>query len=228
MQTKKEIIWNNETWNNLNNNKWIIDYETGTIYQEITISMEEKLPLNARVGDYYFKSFKGVLYFKTEKDKYYKVIDEQVIESSKEEYNEISNYRKINKKDPATLMTISTYVESVIIDDIMSKKFDLSISFPVNPPHLVNRFSKRFTPEVANEVKKIITDIVATMPTEVDRRTMKQEIKKIYKNITQSDEEFFKILIDNIYSNDKENFDLLSETILSNRNSKKVNNSNKR
>ena len=228
MQTKKEIIWNNETWDNLNSNKWIIDYETGTIYQEITIPMEEKLPLNVRVGNYYFKSFRDVLYFKTEKDKYYKVIDEQVMESSKKEYNEISNYRKINKKDPATLMTISTYVKSVIIDDIMSKKFNLSISFPVNPPHLVNRFSKRFTPEVANEVKKVIIDIVATMPTEVDRRTMKQEIKKIYKNITQSDEDFFTILIDNIYLNDKENFDLLSETILSNLNSKKINNPNKR
>lgn len=222
MQTKKEIIWNNEIWNNPINNKWIVDYETNTIYQEIMIPIERGFPLNLRIGDYYFKTFKGILYFKASEDKYYKVINEQVVESSKKEYDEIKNFRTINKKDRATLMTISTYVVSVIIDEIMNKKFNLRVSFPVTPPHLINSFSKRFTPEIENQIKMLVAEIVAIMSTEVDRRTMKREIKNIYKSISQTDEEFFATFIDNIYLNDKENFDYLSETILNNHDSKKI------
>lgn len=220
MQTKKEIIWNNELWNN---DKWIIDYETNTIYFEVQIPYFNIIEGTARAGDYHFRIFRDVLYFEAEHNKFYKIVDEQVVESSKEEYDEIKNYRTINKKDPATLRTLSTYVISAIVDDVINQKFNLRISFPTDQPHLINRFSKKFTPEIANQVKILTTAIVAILPTEVDKRKMKQQISDIYREITQKNEEhedFYKTLIDNIYLNDKDNFDYLSETILNARNSK--------
>ena len=50
---------------------------------------------------------------------------------------------------------------------------------------------------------------------------MKQQIRDIYKNIVQEDEDFFNVLIDNIYLNDKQKFDYLSEDIIKSRNSRK-------
>lgn len=44
---QKEVIWNDK--------KWIIDYETGTIYQK---AVTAGLPVQVRVGNYHFKKFK--------------------------------------------------------------------------------------------------------------------------------------------------------------------------
>ena len=59
------------------------------------------------------------------------------------------------------------------------------------------------------------------LPIQVNRKTMKQQIRDIYKNIVQEDEDFFNVLIDNIYLNDKQKFDYLSEDIIKSRNSRK-------
>ncbi len=199
---KKDLIWNGK--------KWIIDYETGTIYQKAeTLG----LPVQGRVGNYHLKKFRDMLYFATENN-FYKIVGEKVLEVSKEEYKEIRNYKTLNKKDPATLRSVSAYVISIIIDDIMSEKFNLKISTSVENSNVINNFSKKFTPEIMNQIKRLSLEIIAMLPIQVNRKTMKQQIRDIYKNIVQEEEEFFKVLIDNIYLNDKEKFDYLSEGII--------------
>ena len=43
----------------------------------------------------------------------------------------IKNYRILKKNDPSTLKIVSTHVISIVIADIMDKKFNLRISVPV-------------------------------------------------------------------------------------------------
>lgn len=212
MLAKKEITMNGE--------KWIVDFETKTIYKKVTMTPSETglLPIKGRFGDYPFREFRGELYFKTGNG-FYKIIGDEALEVSKEEYEEIKNYRILNKKDPSTLRIVSTYVISIVIADIMNKKFDLKISVPVDNSNIVNIFSRNFTPEITSHIKKISTGIVAILPTQVNRRTMKQQIRDIYKNIVPEDGDFFNVLIDNIYLNDKQRFDYLSEDIIKSRNS---------
>lgn len=208
---QKEVIWNDK--------KWIIDYEMGTIYQK---AVTAGLPVQARVGNYHFKKFKDELYFATE-DKFYKIISGKVLEVSKEEYDEIYNYRTLNKKDSATLKFISTYVISFIIDDIMHRKFNLTISIPVENSNVVNIFSKKFTPEILSQIKRITMSVIAILPIQVNKKVLKQTIHDIYENVVKGDEDLFNTLIDNIYLNDKERFDYLSENITRSNNLRKNN-----
>lgn len=208
---QKEVIWNDK--------KWIIDYETGTIYQK---AVTAGLPVQVRVGNYHFKKFKDELYFATA-DKFYKIISGKVLEVSKEEYDEIYNYRTLNKKDPATLKLISTYVISFIIDDIMHRKFNLTVSIPVENSNGVNIFSKKFTPVIVSQIKRITMSVIAILPIQVNKKILKQTIHDIYESVVKEDEDLFNALIDNIYLNDKERFDFLSENITRSNNLRKNN-----
>lgn len=215
MLAKQEITINGE--------KWVVDFKTGTIYKNVTMIPNEAefLPMSGRYGDYPFREFKGSLYFATG-NKFYKIIGDEALEVNEEEYKEINNYRILRKNDPTTLRIVSTYVISIVISDIMDKKFNLKISVPVKNSNTVNIFSKNFTPEIKNNIKRIATRIIVMLPTQVNRKTMKQQIQDIYKNIVQEDADFFNGLIDNIYLNDKQRFDYLSEDIIKSRDSKKI------
>ena len=72
--TKKEIILNGE--------KWIVDFETGTIYKNLEMipNGTGTLPMLGRYGDYPFKVFRNALYFETN-DKFYKVYADEVMEN---------------------------------------------------------------------------------------------------------------------------------------------------
>lgn len=78
-----------------------------------------------------------------------------MLEVSKEEYDEIYNYRTLNKKDPATLKFILLMLYQFIIGDIMYRKFNLTISIPVENSNVVNIFSKKFTPVIVSQIKRI-------------------------------------------------------------------------
>ena len=214
MLAKKEITINGE--------KWIADFETGTVYKNVTMIPNGTglLPMSGRYGDYPFKVFRNALYFETGNN-FYKIIGDEVLEVNEEEYKEIKNYRILKKNDPSTLRIVSTHVISIVIADIMDKKFNLRISVPVENSNIVNIFSKNFTPEIKSHIKRIATGVIAMLPIQVNRKTMKQQIRDIYKNIVQEDEDFFNVLIDNIYLNDKQKFDYLSEDIIKSRNSRK-------
>ena len=202
---QKEIIWNNK--------KWIIDYENGTIYQK---GITPGLPVQVRIGNYRLTNLGGVCYFTTG-NKFYKIDDETISEISKEEYENIKNYRTLNKKDPATMKVISNYATSIIIDDLMKRKFNLKVSIPVNNTNIINSFSKKFSYEITNQIKRLSTEIIMSLPVKVNTQTIKHQIYDIYNNIVQENEELFQVLIDNIYLNDKERFDSLSEDIINSR-----------
>lgn len=145
------------------------------------------------------------------------------MEVSKEEYDEIYNYRTLNKKDPATLKLISTYVISFIIDDIMHRKFNLTVSILVENSNGVNIFSKKFTPVIVSQIKRITMSVIAILPIQVNKKILKQTIHDIYESVIKEDEDLFNALIDNIYLNDKEKFDFLSENITRSNNLRKNN-----
>jgi len=46
--------------------------------------------------------------------------ENQIEEINKEEYEEVKNFIRINKKDPATQRRISTHIISIIIDEIIN------------------------------------------------------------------------------------------------------------
>ena len=140
MLEKKEITINGE--------KWIADFETGTVYKNVTIIPNGTglLPMSGRYGDYPFSEFRGALYFETGNN-FYKIIGHEVLEVGEEEYKEIKNYRILKKNDPSTLRIVSTHVISIVIADIMDKKFNLRISVPVENSNIVNIFSKIFSPQ---------------------------------------------------------------------------------
>ena len=94
-------------------------------------------------------------------------------------------------------------------EDIINKKFELKISSPIESS---NQFSKNFTPEIRNYIKRITTDVIIMLPTPIKRQSMKSQIRNIYQNIVKEDENFLRIL-DIIYQNDKARFDYLSESI---------------
>ena len=82
MLAKKEITINGE--------KWIADFETGTVYKNVTMIPNGTglLPMSGRYGDYPFSEFRGALYFETGNN-FYKIIGDEVLEVSEEEYKEI-------------------------------------------------------------------------------------------------------------------------------------------
>ena len=67
---KKEIMWNN--------NKWIVDYETRTIYQKATVFEDDPnlLTVQAKIGDFRFREFKGSIYFEA-LGGFYKITDNE-------------------------------------------------------------------------------------------------------------------------------------------------------
>lgn len=214
MLSKKEITMNGE--------KWIVDFQTATVYKDVIMIPNGTgfLSMTGRYGDYPFSEFRGSLYFETGNN-FYKIIGDDVLEISEEEYKEIKNYRNLKKNDPSTLKIVSIHVISMVIADIMNKKFNLKISVPVENSNIVNIFSGKFTPEITSYINKIALRIIQRLPIYANRKTMKQQIRDIYKNIVQEDADFFTVLIDNIYLNDKQRFDYLSEEIIKNRNSRK-------
>ena len=89
------------------------------------------------------------------------------------------------------LRTVSNYVISIIIADIMNKKFSLKISISVEILNVVSNFFKNFTPEITSHIKRIATEIIVMLPIQVNRKTMKQQIQDIYKDIVQENAAFF-------------------------------------
>lgn len=205
---QKEIIWNNQIW--------IIDYETRTIYQK---AVTPGLPVQARIGNYSFKELKGIIYFQAGNN-YYKVSENQIEEINKEEYEEVKNFIRINKKDPATQRRISTYIISIIIDEIMHEKYNLKVSIKVDNQsgtNIVNSFRRKFTPELSVEIKRLTEAMLVLLPCQINSKTIKQQLTRIYKDIEEESAEYLKLLGDNIYLNDQESFDVLSENIKSSR-----------
>lgn len=212
--TKKEIILNGE--------KWIVDFETGTIYKNLEMipNGTGTLPMLGRYGDYPFKVFRNALYFETN-DKFYKVYADEVMEITKEEYQESRNYIKLNKNDPSALRFVSKYVTSVILDEVMEQQFGLKVSIPVENSNNVNLLSRNFTPKIENYIKKISKSILAIMPNQINRETIKQQIKDIYKNDISKNDELHNTIINSVYLSNKERFDYLSEDIIRSRNARK-------
>ena len=143
------------------------------------------------------------------------------MEITKEEYQESRNYIKLNKNDPSALRFVSKYVTSVILDEVMEQQFGLKVSIPVENSNNVNLLSRNFTPEIENYIKKISKSILAIMPNQINRETIKQQIKDIYKNDISKNDELHNTIINSVYLSNKERFDYLSEDIIRSRNARK-------
>ena len=81
--------------------------------------------------------------------------------------------------------------------------------------------SRNFTPEIENYIKKISKSILAIMPNQINRETIKQQIKDIYKNDISKNDELHNTIINSVYLSNKERFDYLSEDIIRSRNARK-------
>ena len=211
---KKEITLNGE--------KWIVDFETETIYKNVDMipNGTGALPMSGRYGDYPFYIFRNALYFEIN-NKFYKINDDEVIEITKEEYQEIRNYIKLNKNDPSALRFVSKYVTSIILDEVMEQQFGLKVSIPVENSNNVNLLSRNFTPEIENYIKNLSKSILAIMPSQINRENIKQQIRDIYKNNISKNDELHNTIINSVYLSNKERFDYLSEDIIRSRNARK-------
>lgn len=210
MESRKNVTLNGENW--------IIDLETATVYRNVDLITEGDglLPMSGKLGNFPLYKFRDDFYFEIN-NMYYKYSSGDVIEITKKEFDEIREYRFINKNDPATFQNISKYMTAIIIDEIMMSKYNIRVSFPIEPAHFITRFSKKFTSEINNQFNLLVKEITMELPPYIKRKSMKQSIKSIYKRKYLENKSFFDSLIDNIYSNDVVTFDFVRKYILSNR-----------
>lgn len=202
---KKEIMWNG--------NKWIVDYETGTIYQKATIFENDPnlLTVQARIGDYPFREFKGSIYFKTSSG-FYKITDDEVIMISKDEYEEQRKFKKLSVKNIDNVRYVSTYVSSIMIDEVLRFKHNIIISTKVENSNVVPIISKKFPAVIKGRIDDISKRIISTLPY-VDRTIVKREVKNILSSMFENGNEYFSEMINMIYENDKNRFDQLANDI---------------
>lgn len=211
MESKKSVTLNGENW--------IIDFETTTVYKNVDLITKGDgfLPMSGKMGNFPLHKFRDDFYFEIN-NMYYKYSLGDVIQITKKEFDEIKEYRFIDKKDSATIQSIYRYVVAIIIDEIMKSKYNIRVSFPVEPAHFITRFSKKFTPEINNQLNLLVKEILMELPLYVKRKTIKQSIKKIFAGKYYENTNFFNDLINSIYLNDKVTFDFVCKYILSNRN----------
>lgn len=202
---KKEIMWRNE--------KWIVDYGTGTIYKKAPAFEDDPnlITVQARFGDYPFGEFKGSIYFK-DSSNFYKIIDDEVAMISKEEYDEQKKFKKLNVKDIDNVRYISIYVSSVIIDEVLSAKHNIRISTKVENSNVVPIISNKFPSIIKSRINDISRSIISTLHY-VDRTIVKQEVKKALSSMFENDNGYISEMINSIYENDKIRFDQLATDI---------------
>ena len=210
MESKKNVTLNGENW--------IIDLETASVYRNVDLITKGDgfLPMSGKLGNFPLYKFRDDFYFEIN-DIYYKYSSGEVIEITKNDFDEIREYRFINKNDPATFQNVSSYMIAIIIDEIMMSKYNIRVSFPIEPSHFLTRFSKKFTPEINMQFNLLVKEVTMELPTYIKRKSMKQSIKEIYKRKYLENKSFFESLIDNIYSNDILTFDFVRKYILRNR-----------
>lgn len=210
MESKKVVTLNGENWT--------IDLETATVYKNVDLIAggDGYLPMSGKMGNYPLYKFNNDFYFEIN-NMYYKYSSGDVTEITKKEFDEIREYRFINKNDPATIQVVSRYMTAIIIDEIMMNKYNIKVSFPIEPAHFLTRFSKKFTPEINSQFNLLVKEVTMELPSYVKRKSMKQSIRMIYKRKYLENKSFFDNLIDNIYSNDILTFDFVRKYILRNR-----------
>ena len=210
MKSKKNVVIDRENW--------IIDLQSAAVYKEVNLISREGglLPMSGKLGYYFLYEFQGNFYFEIS-NKYYKLSNDVLFEITKDEFNKMKEYKTINKKDPLFKQNVSRHVISILVEDVLNKKFGINVNFPSEPSHFITRFSKKFTPEINNQIKLLTDDIIIELPLQIKMKTIKQDIRKIYKKIYYSDSSFFDELINIIYLNDKDTFDYVRKYIFSKR-----------
>ena len=202
---KKEIMWNN--------NKWIVDYETKTIYQKATVFEDDPnlLTVQARIGDFRFREFKGSIYFEA-LGGFYKITDNEVVMISKDEYKEQAKFKRLIINDIGNVRYVSTYVSSIMIDEVLMAKHNITISTKVENSNVVPIISNKFPTVVKRRIDDISRRIISALPY-VDRNNVKREVKKILSSMFEDGSEYFSEMINMIYENDKNRFDRLASDI---------------
>ena len=202
---KKEIMWNN--------NIWVVDYGTRTIYQKTTVFENDPnlLTVQAKIGNYPFREIKGTIYFETE-GSFYKITGNEVVMISEDEYKEQAKFKKLNVKDINSIRYISTYVSSIMIDEVLRAKHNIIISTKVGNSTAVSIISNKFPDSIKRRINDISKIIIIALPY-VDRTSVKQTIKSIVLSMAEDNSDNFSEMINMIYENDKNRFDQLANDI---------------
>ena len=192
---KREITWNDEVW--------ILDYSTNTIYQDVIIYDRDDpnyIPVNSRIGDYPFREVKDAIYF-CANNEFYKVEKDQAIKISKEEYDEIKNYRRISENDRNDVKFIASYVNSIIIDELFKQKYNLKISTRVENSIMVPMITHRYPNSLRTRIESMSRGAMLNLPRYIDKRDIK---KKLKEKLIDNSKGYLDEMIEQIYENQKQ------------------------
>ena len=192
---KKEITWNNE--------QWIADYITKTIYKEDSKNNNDPnlVPEQIRIGNFPFKIEDNTIYFKT-LDKYYKITNKKVEEIKKEDYK--PEFIKLNRNNTEY---VENYVISSMIDEIFKSYYKINTSTKKDPK-FVFIISNKIIHNLSlyNTIKSIVTEIIKSLPY-IEKSKAKEKIKSELSKIIEDNKTFYDKLFEHIYNINKDIFD---------------------
>lgn len=114
---------------------------------------------------------------------------------------------------------ISTYVSSILIDNVLKEKCEISCSINVESPDIRDRIiiiSNKFPPFVKKQINDISEYIVQSLlPNTEITNVKKQEVKDILSKYLNNEE--LSEMINKIYENDTDRFDTLASNIIADR-----------
>ena len=198
---KKEITWNNE--------QWIVDYFTKTIYKEDSKNNNDPnlVPEQIRIGNFPFKIEDNTIYFKNI-DKYYKITDNKVEEINKEDYK--PEFIKLNKN---YIEYVEKYVIYSMIDEILRRYYKIKISTKKELIY-VKKISNKIRQNLSlyNNIKSIATDIIKSLPY-IKKSKAKEKIKSELSKIIKDNKTFYDKLFEHIYNINKDIFDQYANVI---------------
>lgn len=203
---KKEILWNDK--------KWIVDYETGTIYQSASAFQDNPNLLNvgATVGNYHFKRIMDTLYFK-DNEKFYKVENDKVVEVSEIEFKEQSEKKELNINNPQSIKYISTYVSAIIVEQLIKKEYGLSVAMRVDGSNVMTIISNQMPTIAKKMIEDISRNLISNLPKYINRNEAKKIVLENFNTVVDVNNESYIQLLEMIYQNDKLRFDQMASDI---------------
>lgn len=196
--------------------EYSINYINGTISRTLILIQEGTpghLPMNG-TEIYPFKKIKNEIYFEMGK-KFYKVVNKKdVLEISKEEYDEIKKYIIPNKNvnDSNVVKKYKNIVIDIVIKEIIKDKYNKKISIPQSIT--IIKFLNGLNLKENLYIDRLTKQIMLELPAWIKRDEIITFFKREYARIFQKDKENMRLFLDSIYENNKDYFESIYDSAL--------------